>query len=370
MSLNIVRQPEEFKFGGDFDIYYERFKAYLVNVKCEQAAQYPLFLSYIDKESFRKVQGITFNDEHKTENKVDLEKAAAVLKEALSKPTKVPPKMVMRYRIQNKGESISDFGYAIQVLGHDAYGNEAETTEAVIESFSSGLSDPDLAAKMVQRTFTTLKAAIDYAAVRESNSNIRSFLLKNRTVHSDSKAAILECITEEIDVARVQSSAKGFNEPSANNLAGSSNRPESASINQRSQSNHNQSYQHQPGKYNQGYGHDHGQQQQNQSYWAPQKQGYQQHYGSQNQGFSNNWRPQNQGYGNWRPQYQNSPNYNGQRGQYKETRRCHYCHLVGHLQRFCYRKMKDEGRPRNGEQSSQYNNTSSSGRDFRPGPGQ
>ena len=59
-TLNIVRQPDEFQYGDDFDLFFDRMGAYLTNVKAEAANQYSLFLSYLDPISFRKAQAIVF----------------------------------------------------------------------------------------------------------------------------------------------------------------------------------------------------------------------------------------------------------------------------------------------------------------------
>ena len=56
----IVRQPGEYQYGDDFDLFFKQFQKYATNVKCEAAAQYDLLLSYLDKKSFRIVECINF----------------------------------------------------------------------------------------------------------------------------------------------------------------------------------------------------------------------------------------------------------------------------------------------------------------------
>ncbi len=198
-ALNIVRQPDEFKYGIEFDIFFDRVAAYIGSVKVEKAAQFDLFKSFLDSCSFRRVQALVFTDDHKTENAVDLVKARALLKDALQKQATVPYGLQMRYRRQQKSESIADFGYEMQVLGQKANGDNGVNSPQVIEAFCSGLLDQDLAAKMLLKmsTFDTLKAAVDHAVLKESALGIKNFIAKNRPSTSSSSrnqgVDVLEC---------------------------------------------------------------------------------------------------------------------------------------------------------------------------------
>ena len=90
------------------------------------------------------------------------------IKEALTHD-KVPAQIQLRYRIQGKNESPSEFGEAIRTLGNNAYGNGCEQNHTVIESFCIGLKSTELSAKMLQKSFTTLTQAVDYADQRNKN---------------------------------------------------------------------------------------------------------------------------------------------------------------------------------------------------------
>ena len=71
------------------------------------------------------------------------------IKEALNHD-KVPAQIQLRYRIQGKNETPSEFGEAIRTLGNNAYGNGCEQNQTVIESFCIGLKSTELSAKMLQ----------------------------------------------------------------------------------------------------------------------------------------------------------------------------------------------------------------------------
>ena len=83
------------------------------------------------------------------------------IKEALTHD-KVLAQIQLRYRIQGKNESPSEFGDAITTLGNDAYGNGCEQNQTFIESFCIGLKSTELTAKMLQKSFTTLKQPAEY----------------------------------------------------------------------------------------------------------------------------------------------------------------------------------------------------------------
>jgi hypothetical protein len=317
MALSIVRQPGEFKYGDDFDLFFDRFSAYLVNVKC---SQYDLFVSFLDSVSFRKCTAIVFDDtDHKTDAKVDLVKARPVLKGALSKHEDVPPNIAIRFRNQKNDESIGDFGYAMQVLGHKAFDAGAETNAQVIEAFCMNLSDCNLTAKMIQKTFTTLKAAIDYAVSKESTSNIQKYVRNSRSLstdpHSHRDVGVLECITEgvhNVSVAepmtrsRPNRRSNNINSEQPHQYQGRTNRADPNVPAGDSGTHHDTQVRHGNG------GHDSG-----------------------NSGNSANWdgRQRQNTSGNWRG--------NGRR-QFKETRACHYCKIKGHIIRNCYKRQRDQ----------------------------
>ncbi len=83
-TAGIVRQPAEFKYGEDFDLFFRQFKLFAGNVKCEANAQFKLLLSYLDKKSFRLVEGIDFSDTEKTAINADVAAALPKLKKALT----------------------------------------------------------------------------------------------------------------------------------------------------------------------------------------------------------------------------------------------------------------------------------------------
>ena len=206
MTSNFARQPAEFEYGNDFDIFWERFQAFLTASKCEQKSQYSLFLSYLDDISFRRVKALAFGDEHKTESKIDLTKAFVLIKDALTKPAAVPEKISLRYRIQGAGESVSEFGDAIRLLGIKVYGSDdIDENSVVIDSFCVGLADTDLSSKMLQKTFTSLAVAIKYAASKRESSDIGKFLTKNRTAHPNSELHVFP-------VAELRNTASGLPE--------------------------------------------------------------------------------------------------------------------------------------------------------------
>ena len=125
----LVKSPPEFVYGDNFALFYEyeRFNAFISGAKCEPSSVFSLLLSYLDDVSFRKVKALTFNDDHKTDDHIDISKKLTYdfIKEALTQD-KVPAQIQLRYRIQGKNETPSEFGEAIRTLGNNAYGNGCE----------------------------------------------------------------------------------------------------------------------------------------------------------------------------------------------------------------------------------------------------
>ena len=296
-TLNIVRQPDEFKYGDEFDLFFDRFAAYIVNVKVAKANQFDLFKSFLDASSFRRLQTLTFTDAHKTDTTVDLVKARGLLKDALQKPSAVPFAVQMRFRRQQRAEPIADFGYEMQVLGQKAYGDDGVNTPQVIEAFCSGLYDQELTAKLLLKlsSFNTLKAAIDYATQKESTLGIKSFIAKNRSSSSrnqdiDVLAADVENVSLNRPDTRSSSSQRGAH---PTRYAGSS--------------------------------------------------------GISNRGARNNTN-----------------------SAARETRRCYYCSLIGHISRDCYKRLRENGRgntssTRAHSRSTTYHPRARSGFHGRPG---
>ena len=169
----LVKSPPEFVYGDNFVLFYERFNAFISGAKCEPSSVFSLLLSYLDDASFKKVKALTFSDDHKTDDHIDISKKLTYdfIKEALTHD-KVPAQIQLRYRIQGKNETPSEFGEAIRTLGNNAYGNGCEQNQTVIESFCIGLKSTELSAKMLQKSFTTLTQAVDYADQRNKNQQL------------------------------------------------------------------------------------------------------------------------------------------------------------------------------------------------------
>ena len=99
----LVKSSTEFVYGDDFALFYERFNAFISGAKCEPSSVFSLLLSYLDDASFKKVKALTFSDDHKTDDHIDISKKLTYdfIKEVLTHD-KVPVQIQLRYRIQGK----------------------------------------------------------------------------------------------------------------------------------------------------------------------------------------------------------------------------------------------------------------------------
>ena len=70
----LVKSPSEFVYGDNFALFYERFNAFISGAKCEPSSVFSLLLSYLDDASFKKVKALTFSDDHKTDDHIDISK--------------------------------------------------------------------------------------------------------------------------------------------------------------------------------------------------------------------------------------------------------------------------------------------------------
>ena len=116
MANNIfAKQPAEFTFGADFEIFWKRFESFVITVGCDKKAQFHLFKSFLDDRSFRRIESVTFTDDHKTQGVVDLSKAKTVISDALSKVPDVPYRVQLRYIEQGPTEDLTMFGDAVKL---------------------------------------------------------------------------------------------------------------------------------------------------------------------------------------------------------------------------------------------------------------
>ena len=92
---NAVNMPEKFKYGEDFDLFFRQFCTFAKIVKVGQAQQYNLILSFLDKKSFRIVEGIQLNDTDNTNINIAFTK----LKKALT-VSAIPASIELRFRKQ------------------------------------------------------------------------------------------------------------------------------------------------------------------------------------------------------------------------------------------------------------------------------
>lgn len=393
----IVRQPHEFKYGEDFDLFFRQFCTYAKNVKCEAAAQYSLLLSYLDNKSFRLVEGLVFTGDERTAYNADLNAALPKLKRVLTPSEEMPAKVRLRFRKQGATESLGDFGYAIQGLGISAFGAEGVNCGQVLDAFCLGVKSAELSAKLLARDFDTLQATMGFAQEHESTANIKEFVVQHRAGASgatrNADVSILQAEDEYVlsnssnsDTAFVMSQGNpnyvdrgqgagargsgGYNEFAGNGF-GPGN-----------------------GSYGRGTGNKFG------------------NYG-RGHGIGNDFVPSGNsnyrhGAGNYKPtdgqnrSHDNSRNGYVQGGYYKrhddytsrnsdvqcfkcngwghyskaciskkEARTCHYCLKIGHLVKSCYKKANDEkyGTQNVGSGNQQAQRGAHAGQNFRGRPG-
>ena len=89
-----------------------------------------MILSFLDKKSFRIVEGIQLN----YTDKADINVAFPKLKKALT-VFAIPASIELRFRKQLESEPLNDFGYVIQCLGFTAYGPDCLQHSSVIDAF-------------------------------------------------------------------------------------------------------------------------------------------------------------------------------------------------------------------------------------------
>lgn len=306
MALQIAKQPAEFEFGSDFELFFKRFSAYVGALKIEKAQVYDLFTAFLDDQSLRKVTQLQFTDDHKTDNVIDIVKAKPLLKEALTKPYDIPPQVQIRYCLQKHNESITDYANRIQTLGTKAFAEDSETSKTVIEAFCSGLVDGQLAAKMWRKiaTFDTLKKAIAYGTEREAVSNLTSFIDRQHQAASssqDRKQTRAEVLAVSDSVATQQDAPNEL-------LAVSASAP------------------------------------------PPNAPPYRSHEQGPQRFMDHNVQRQDQGTRSNQAYHQNdrrsSNNNRGGNGRFRavgEQRSCYYCQMKGHVQADCYRRQNDQG---------------------------
>ena len=194
-----IKGPSDFEFGDDVDLFWERFMAFLTSAKCEKGSHFSLLRSHLDDRSLRRVHAIEFKDEHKTDNEVDISKPSVVelIKAALTQSPDIPERISLKFKVQGPDESVIEFGDAIRLLGQKVYGSATDTNGTVIESFSAGLLDANLAAKMLQKSFTNLTEAIDYAVARKEATNIKNVLVHQRGLNGTKNVRDLSVLPAE-----------------------------------------------------------------------------------------------------------------------------------------------------------------------------
>ena len=199
-----IKSPCEFVFGDDVELFLARFQAFAVATKCEAGNRFDLFKSFLDDRSFRRVQAITFEDEHKTSGAIDLAKDAtkALLKTALMKEPQVPERIALKFKVQGSDEEIEDFGDAVRLLGQKVHGQAgAESNQQVIEAFCAGLRDPALASKLLSKKFENLTAAINFALARKGTTNIKNVISRQRARSESGATGALPNTGTEADIS-------------------------------------------------------------------------------------------------------------------------------------------------------------------------
>ena len=172
-----VKLPDIFKFGDDFDLFSRQFGTFARVLNIDQAQQYNLLLSFLDKKAFNIAQAVDISDT----DKLNFDGALPKLKNALT-VSEIPANIILRFRKQLETETLNDFGYAIQCLGFTAYGPDCLKHNSVIDAFCMGVTSAELSAKLLRKEFKSLPEAISFAYNIESASKIRSFVEQNRKV--------------------------------------------------------------------------------------------------------------------------------------------------------------------------------------------
>ena len=210
---HVVKLPEIFKFGNDFDLFFRQFTTYANAVSVEQAKRYNVMLSFLDKKSFNIVACVDLSESEKLNFDVALPK----LKKAFC-TSEIPASVELRFRKQLQNETLSDFGYAIQSLGFKAYGTDCLKHNSVIDAFCLGVTSANLSAKLLNKDFETLSEAISFAYKIESAANIRNFVEENRKVPQQVNSLQTDESGKPPDPV-LQSQTSGFGKPPDSSVA-------------------------------------------------------------------------------------------------------------------------------------------------------
>ena len=364
-ARNVARQPPQFEHSkDDFSSWYAVYANFARAMGIAPANQFTTLTTYLDKDAFATVHNLELADAVTA----DPDQYRPLLEQALARDEdEVPPRLALRYRTQQPGESLSAFSLELQKLAGRAGRNNADD---LIDTFCAGVREDSLSLELLRTDFNTLAEALQKAISITNAKRIRSLVrpgTQRTAVPTPDELQILASDSDHVQcdstpapapTTRFESLSTGAHMPqgfgsrsqqpdhrdhSVDAVNYSHSRPES-------QYNTQQQYNAQPQ-----YG--------TQPHYSVQPQyGTQPHYSVQPQ-YSAQYQPdmmqqQMQGYNAPTQSHNRSTyrrpeaNYPSQQGQYNgrnnnrgnnsDSRRCYYCNRLGHLIRACKTRMAAE----------------------------
>ena len=78
-----AKAPQKFTFGDDFPLFWKRFQRFVADLGCAKKSQFDLLVGFLYVVSFRRVDVLTFTDDHKTDGYVDISEGFTLVEQTL-----------------------------------------------------------------------------------------------------------------------------------------------------------------------------------------------------------------------------------------------------------------------------------------------
>ena len=172
--MSVAKQPSVFKLNttDDFQTWYAQFTNYATAVSIDPKNQFVALSSFLDTSAFTIVQNLEFA----AGDKEDPIKFGPILERALKRKDKIPPRLALRYRVQESDESLAEFAFALEMLANKAGVAKPAKEELLVDSFCTGVRDTDLSIKLLEDSFDALSLALEQAQKIDGASKIRKYV--------------------------------------------------------------------------------------------------------------------------------------------------------------------------------------------------
>ena len=194
-----ARHPPEYTRKDDFPRWFKIYRNYTEVSNIPENTKYGTMMSFLDADCFNRVERLNLTQAEKN-NITDLATYQMIKNCLRPDDDRIPPGYALKYRKQGDGESVEEYALELEKLALEAYPEDQNirVNQNLIETFIAGITNDELAIKLLGRRFDNLTEAVREATQYHAALKTRRFI-KSETEFKPTLEKVYSIVAQPMD---------------------------------------------------------------------------------------------------------------------------------------------------------------------------